>query len=234
MSTGFHGGAPAAMRTQTDKGKQNFQPPSKAITHPTPEALHSKQAAADSLKAVPLQKKLELEILKEDLRKKQEMLEQKRNDFRRQLDKLEKQGISVKGETSGRVIQQQKAVTISGTDTTSHIKASASSSAAHMEVKVLEKSGSEDNVASPSLKTYPGTVQGPPNSFKQTSSLPSPMGVSSVANRFKLDNRPTSFRVLPPIPVKLANVIVFLQPHVLPLQLENQLMKKARKMEPRA
>lgn len=39
----------------------------------------------------PLQKKLELEQLKEQLRKKQELLEQKRNDFRRKLDKLEKQ-----------------------------------------------------------------------------------------------------------------------------------------------
>uniref|UniRef100_A0A3Q7F880 C3H1-type domain-containing protein n=1 Tax=Solanum lycopersicum TaxID=4081 RepID=A0A3Q7F880_SOLLC len=39
-----------------------------------------------------LQKKLgTLELLKEEMRKKQEMLEQKRNDFRRKLDKLEKQ-----------------------------------------------------------------------------------------------------------------------------------------------
>ena len=41
---------------------------------------------------LPSQKKLEtLEHLKEELRKKQEMLAQKRNDFRRKLNKLEKQ-----------------------------------------------------------------------------------------------------------------------------------------------
>lgn len=40
----------------------------------------------------PSQKKLEnLEVLKEELRKKQEMLDQKRNDFRRKLEKLAKQ-----------------------------------------------------------------------------------------------------------------------------------------------
>ncbi|XP_031475894.1 zinc finger CCCH domain-containing protein 27 isoform X1 [Nymphaea colorata] len=207
MSTGFHVGVPAAVMSQADKGKENLQSSSKAVTHPAPETLASKEAAADSLKAVPLQKKLELEILKEELRKKQEMLEQKRNDFRRQLVKLEKQGINVKGETSGKAIQQQKAVTVSATDATSHFKVSAPSSATHMEVKVLEKSSSGDNVASPSLKAYPG-IQAPPNSFRQSSCLPSPMGVSSVVNRFKLDNRPTSFRVLPPLPVNLANASV--------------------------
>lgn len=40
---------------------------------------------------LPSQKKLETLELLEELRKKQEMLDQKRNDFRRQLDKLEKQ-----------------------------------------------------------------------------------------------------------------------------------------------
>jgi hypothetical protein len=38
-----------------------------------------------------MQKLESLEQLKEELRKKQELLDQKRNDFRRQLDKLEKQ-----------------------------------------------------------------------------------------------------------------------------------------------
>lgn len=41
----------------------------------------------------PVQKKLELEQLREELRMKQQMLDQKRNNFRLQLDKLEKQVI---------------------------------------------------------------------------------------------------------------------------------------------
>lgn len=67
-----------------------------AIDVPSPTSDHSKTIVTNGPKAPPLQKKLEsLELMKEELRKKQEMLDQKRNDFRRQLDKLEKQVILV-------------------------------------------------------------------------------------------------------------------------------------------
>lgn len=52
---------------------------------------NAKPGLSNGPKVPPLQKKLELEQLKEMLRKKQELLEQKRNAFRQQLVKLEKQ-----------------------------------------------------------------------------------------------------------------------------------------------
>ncbi|KAJ0113491.1 hypothetical protein Patl1_02807 [Pistacia atlantica] len=56
-----------------------------ASNQPSPVIANSPKAPP------PLQKKLELEQLKEELRKKRELLDQKRDDFRRKLDKLEKQ-----------------------------------------------------------------------------------------------------------------------------------------------
>jgi RNA-binding protein 26 len=81
-----------------NSGKDNLQlsvskatavPPSVASV---PAIDHSKVITTNVPKVPPPMQKLEsLEQLKEELRKKQELLDQKRNDFRRQLDKLEKQ-----------------------------------------------------------------------------------------------------------------------------------------------
>lgn len=78
----------------TDRGKDIHQPDaSKTIFEVSSPSGQSKPVIADGPKVgPPLQKKLDnLEHLKEELRKKQEMLDQKRNEFRRQLNKLEKQ-----------------------------------------------------------------------------------------------------------------------------------------------
>ena len=57
-----------------------------------PATDHSKVIMTNVPKVPPpMQNQESLEQLKEELRKKQELLDQKRNDFRRQLDKLEKQ-----------------------------------------------------------------------------------------------------------------------------------------------
>lgn len=65
------------------------------LTAPAPMSAsdHPKHVVAYAPKVPPpLQKKLDsLEVLKEELRKKQELLDQKRNDFRLKLDKLTKQ-----------------------------------------------------------------------------------------------------------------------------------------------
>ena len=88
--------AAASLPSIAVKGKNCVQVSTSkgGISHPLESSLaapdHSH--AFNSPKKPPLQKKLEnLEQLKEQLRKKQEMLDMKRNDFRRQLDKLEKQ-----------------------------------------------------------------------------------------------------------------------------------------------
>ena len=82
-----------------NKGKDDLQSASSKATighasvAPMPASYIPKPVVTSSLKVpAPSEKKLEtLEVLKEELRKKQQMLDQKRNDFKRQLDKLEKQ-----------------------------------------------------------------------------------------------------------------------------------------------
>lgn len=102
ISSAPHGVKTASVSSQpsvADRAKDNLpSAPSKvsALVSDVPvlAALHPKPVVPNGPKAAtpPLQKKQEsLELLKEELRIKQEMLEQKRNDFRRQLDKLEKQ-----------------------------------------------------------------------------------------------------------------------------------------------
>ncbi|XP_008791087.1 zinc finger CCCH domain-containing protein 27 isoform X2 [Phoenix dactylifera] len=157
--------------------------------------------------APPVQKKVEgLELLKEELRKKQEILDKKRDEFRRQLDKLEKQTISSK---KGEVAFEQAGKMLK-VDTTheAEIKATASTptnistTGAHQEAeKTLEKRNSGEILVLSSSKENATTLQQSPRNIKQTSCLPAP-----VLDRFKLDNSPTSFRVVPPLPAEFANV----------------------------
>lgn len=46
-----------------------------------------------------------------------------------------------------------------------------------------------------------------PSSLRQSIPPLAPHGAPFVSNRYKLDNRPTAFKVLPPMPSGLANVI---------------------------
>ncbi|KAL4577167.1 hypothetical protein LXL04_013271 [Taraxacum kok-saghyz] len=143
--------------------------PPRPLVSSTPTDL-TKPVMVNSPKAKPpppSQKKLEnLEVLKEELRKKQEMLDQKRNDFRRKLDKLAKQATGVKGEMeTEQVAKRQKlGTTTSGTN-----------------------GASKSSVALRPLI---------------------PIGQSVVTNRFKLDNRPTAFKIVSPLPNDLASVAV--------------------------
>lgn len=142
----------------------------------------------------PSQKKLEnLEVLKEELRKKQEMLDRKRNDFRRKLDKLAKQTTAVKGEMeSEQVAKRQKLGAVADS------KKPAASSSIDPETVIgngnksveSESSKSESQVLKPSLRPL------------------MPIGQSVVTNRFKLDNRPTAFKIVSTLPNDLANVAV--------------------------
>ncbi|XP_024977717.1 zinc finger CCCH domain-containing protein 41-like isoform X2 [Cynara cardunculus var. scolymus] len=160
----------------------------------------------------PLQKKLEsLEVLKEELRKKQEMLDQKRNDFRRKLDKLEKQATGLKGEVSPeQVAKKQKLGFLS--DST---KAGTPSSSDHHTVL---PSPQDEVLANSSKSIDPFGLQNSRTTLasepQESSSLKSsllPMahvGSTVVTNRFKLDNRPTAFKIIPPLPDGLAEAPV--------------------------
>ncbi|KAI3500905.1 hypothetical protein L1887_36734 [Cichorium endivia] len=171
-----------------------------------------KPVVANGIKVPPpLQKKLEnLEVLKEELRKKQEMLDQKRNDFRRKLDKLEKQTTGVKGEVAPeQVAKKQKLGALDDS-------AKASTPCSSDGDTILPSRA--DDVAADSSKSFD------PKSSKTTlaSALQeSPRLKSSVlpcarvdshspvvTSRFKLDNRPTAFNIVPPLPDGLADVSV--------------------------
>ncbi|XP_077219961.1 zinc finger CCCH domain-containing protein 27-like isoform X2 [Tasmannia lanceolata] len=161
---------------------------------------------------LPVQKKMEsLELLKEKLRIKQEMLDQKRNDFRRQLDKLEKHAITVKGEVSSeQSFKRLKVETETDVAKAASLRPTSPMTAGPRPEteKMLDKNSSGEKIVSPSQKTSSTLPQQSPRSLKQPTRLPPPIGSPFPVNRFKLDNRPTTFRILPPLPPDFANVAV--------------------------
>ncbi|KAK3142764.1 hypothetical protein QOZ80_4BG0351160 [Eleusine coracana subsp. coracana] len=139
---------------------------------------------ATSIKSVPSAPKRQenLELL-EELRKKQEILAQKRDEFRRQLEKLAKQKAPA---------NPFKHVEAGGKEVASRAEGSQEAAG------TLEKRGSGE-LDSSSQQSGTTSTQKPVVALKQTSLL------APAQNRFKLDNRTTSFRILPPLPPEIAN-----------------------------
>uniref|UniRef100_A0A5B6ZEI2 Putative zinc finger CCCH domain-containing protein 41 n=1 Tax=Davidia involucrata TaxID=16924 RepID=A0A5B6ZEI2_DAVIN len=188
--------------------------PKVSVAHASVPASDSpKSVVANSPKAPPpSQKKLEsLELLKEELRKKQEMLDQKRNDFRRHLDILEKQATGPKGEVApeqaakrhkvGTVADVAKTATPRSTDPGTVV------ASPRAEV-MADKSKSAENVVHHSSKTNSIVALQEHSSLKHSIRPLAPIGAPFIMNRFKLDNRPTAFKIIPPLPAGLANVSV--------------------------
>ncbi|KAL3526084.1 hypothetical protein ACH5RR_014456 [Cinchona calisaya] len=201
----------------TPKGKDNVQnsgPKSSiAIASVTPGSNHQKPVAANGPKvAPPSQKKLEsLEILKEELRKKQEMLEQKRNEFKRQLNKLEKQASGLKDEVaSDQPSKRQKGGTVVDVAKIEMSRSSDSGTVISLpQAEMTTESGkSAENAVAHSPKTNSIITLPEPSILKPSFRPLAPLGAPFVINRFKLDNRPTAFKILPPLPTGLANVSV--------------------------
>jgi RNA-binding protein 26 len=71
---------------------------------------------------------------------------------------------------------------------------------------VGDKNKSVDNVVSHSPKTNTTTSLQDPMSLKQPNRPLAPVGAPFLMNRYKLDNRPTGFRIIPPLPAGLASV----------------------------
>ncbi|CAA3022547.1 zinc finger CCCH domain-containing protein 41 isoform X2 [Olea europaea var. sylvestris] len=190
-----------------DKGKENSQyvGSKDCNSHPSvPQVLvhdHPRPVISSSPKAPPpLQNKLEsLEVLKEELRKKQLMLDQKRNDFRRQLNKLEKHATGLRDVSPDPAAKRLKGETLADP-----VEAETSGSTPRANV-VAEKSDEHAKPNSPTLNPT-ASVQDPPSSRPLIRPL-APVGARAplVINRFKLDNRPTTFKVVSPLPDGLAN-----------------------------
>lgn len=75
----------------------------------------------------------------------------------------------------------------------------------------LDKNLSGENNVSHSPKTNTTEPVQEPISSKQQAVCPlTPVGAPFLMNRYKLDNRPTAFRICPPLPAGLANVTLSL------------------------
>ncbi|KAK6155215.1 hypothetical protein DH2020_009463 [Rehmannia glutinosa] len=190
-----------------DKGKENSHSASvkdgnvHAPVVQLPVYDHPKPMVSNGPKAPPLQqKKLEsLELLKEELRKKQEMLDQKRNEFRRQLDKLEKQAVGSKDVTVSDLTPKR----LKGETPPNRAKAETSKSSPRENVKTEDTTSADLAVTNTSTSNPIVPVQEPLKPSFRPLALP---GTPFVVNRFKLDNRPTTFRIVSPLPAGLANV----------------------------
>ncbi|WCJ20998.1 Zinc finger CCCH domain-containing protein 41 [Euphorbia peplus] len=196
---------PAAPQlSTTNKGKDiwtadsegTMPPPSvSSVDHPKPSSTNGPKGPP------PLQKKLELEQLKEELRKKQELLAQKRNDFRRQLDKLEKHGTGIKGDVLSEPAAKRPKVSVAS-DAAKFTTPRSSNPAANIPSQIVDKRKSVES--SPKTKTPVGHQES--TCSKQPVRPIVTPGVPFVVNRYKLDNRSTAFRIIPPLPLGLANV----------------------------
>ncbi|KAK3015569.1 hypothetical protein RJ639_007742 [Escallonia herrerae] len=200
-----------------NNGKDSFH--SAVLKGTVPHASAAHLPASDQPKPVvangpkappPSQKKLQsLEFLKEELRKKQEMLDQKRSDFRRQLDKLEKQASGLKNDVaSEQVAKRQKVGTgVDGVRTETTVLIDSGTVVASPQAEVMtDSSKPATSVAPQTPKTYAMVALLEPSSLKPSIRPLAPAGAPFVINRFKLDNRPTAFKILPPLPPGLANV----------------------------
>ncbi|XP_054815094.1 zinc finger CCCH domain-containing protein 41 isoform X1 [Prosopis cineraria] len=177
----------------------------KTVSDAPPAPDQPKLATANGPKTVPpLQKKLEnLEQLKEELRKKQEMLDQKRNEFRRHLNKLEKQATGLKGEVvTEQAAKRPKTGLLAGVKLASQLFDSGFSLTSPHAETIADKNNALGNPVSHSPKAIPIITQ------QESTALKPPIRPYAPVNRYKLDNRPTSFRIIPPLPAGLANAAV--------------------------
>ncbi|XP_059670116.1 zinc finger CCCH domain-containing protein 41-like [Cornus florida] len=201
----------------TDGGKDNLQcsAPKVSFVHssvsPLPTSGHPEAAITNGPKAPPpFQKKLEsLELMKE-LLKKQEMLDQKRNDFRRQLDKLERQASGLKSEVAFEQAAKRHKVGIVADVAEASIQRSADLGtvvASPVAEVMVDKNKSAENVVHHSPKMNLVVAPQQPSVLKPSIRPLAPLGAPFIY-RFKLDNRPTAFKIIPPLPSGLANVAI--------------------------
>ncbi|XP_073007481.1 zinc finger CCCH domain-containing protein 27 [Typha latifolia] len=204
----MEGSSALAQPSDSDRGRENLPSATPKTSNGSSEKLVPTTGPFKGLSAngseatIPVQKKLESLELLEELRKKQEILAQKRDEFRRQLDKLAKQTTSgKKGESAGK----GKKLGTAGEDAkvASSRPENVSAQGTNREAGYALERNSEDVFVSPTLKANSTNTQQTPKSMKRTTHLP-----AFSQNRFKLDNRPTSFRVLSPLPTEITEVSV--------------------------
>ncbi|GAB4846716.1 hypothetical protein Ancab_025722 [Ancistrocladus abbreviatus] len=205
--------APLVPHPTTGKGNDNLQ-----LTVPKVSASDSPVSASNDSKAVvvsgpkappPLQKKLQNLELLEEIRRKQELLEQKRNEFRRKLDKLEKQTTGIKGEIlTEQAAKRAKVGTGAATLKTGtpksvdRVTTGITSSLVEVDSpQIVGNSVSQSTPTSSALSSLPGTA-----SLEQPVHQLAPSGSQLAMHEYKLDGQSATFRVDPPLPTGFADV----------------------------
>ncbi|XP_040379218.1 zinc finger CCCH domain-containing protein 27 isoform X2 [Oryza brachyantha] len=188
--------------SSSNRGKENLQSATpRASSGSSAEASgHGtvpKMLSANSVKSVPPDSKRQesLELL-EELRKKQEILAQKRDEFRRQLERLAKQGLA----TSAKQAEGGGKEVSNDVQSTTDSKSMNTRTEGHQDVAGTLQKRTSGELASSAHKPSATSAQKSAVAAKQTSPLLAPS-----QSRFKLDNRTTSFRILPPLPPEIAD-----------------------------
>lgn len=92
----------------------------------------------------------------------------------------------------------------------SPISIGSSSIVSSTQAEITDRSRSGGNIKPQSSDASTVVALTESSSFKQSTRQQALAGTPFVMNRFKLDNRPTSFKIIPPLPSGLANVSLFL------------------------
>ncbi|RAL47143.1 hypothetical protein DM860_014037 [Cuscuta australis] len=193
-------------------------PPHLSVTYKGKESMQSvSKPISNILKPVvagpaPQKKSEGLELLKE-LRKKQEMLDQKRNEFRRQLAEFEKQASGLIDESQTEDVAKnhkvESAADFTGFEASSSPKHDIAVLSEHTDA-VPNSDISAHNALLSFSKSSSAVATPEPPSLKQ-SIRPSRSIGAPIFNRYKLDNRPVTFKINPPVPSGLANVALLME-----------------------
>lgn len=100
----------------------------------------------------------------------------------------------------------EKVADFAKAETSSSTEPDIAVSSQHTEV-VPDSNRSANNALLSCSKSSSPVATSEPSSLKQSIRPLAPVGAPFIFNRYKLDNRPTAFKINPPIPSDLANVI---------------------------
>ncbi|GAB2284258.1 hypothetical protein Dimus_018724 [Dionaea muscipula] len=189
--------------------------PKVSVTHaadnPVTPGSYSKAVIANGPKSSPaLQKKLPSLELLEEIRQKQALLDQKRNEFRRQLDKLEKQATGIKGEVPSEHASKRLRVEIPAASVKSGNSRSAEpvvSADAFMEREsVLGPQTVETSLSGSGQMDLTSSALPVSPSLKKVDCALATMEIEVPGTEYQLDIGPTAFTVTPPLPSGFADV----------------------------
>ncbi|CAM6095719.1 unnamed protein product [Calypogeia fissa] len=170
---------------------------------------------------VAVKKQEELARMREEIRKKQEALAQKRDNFRRKLDELAKQGPGENAEAEQpakrqRLEDAEDSASALRKTTSQSTTQTVSPSTAPSELSLSSATPARTNSGEGLNKTVAAVTVQPSQPSPRSGRMPharinnpgiayvSPMARGPA--RFKLDNRTTVFRVLPPFPASLTDI----------------------------